>query len=279
MNFAKELLSAVSIQATAGEESIQANASVMSQDEKELPRIAAAKRIERSTAEQGLQLALEYQLLSKWTNYLVIAEREQKARELPELHQVPQMLAAGWGGVGAPQFLPMMASLDMSSSRVSFDFMMDMDDWDDDIPVGLDAPTPMSIGETVSMESEGMAQNRSHDHCTPREFVAQMESAISKLLQISEMPTTIKELYSWGLHSQHSISLLMLVNDGNDEAKVIIAYLYALSESSIGHLFGRAIKRAILKSWKDAAPGTSLDIAMVKLSANITADTWAFEHD
>jgi hypothetical protein len=48
--------------------------------------------------QESLRLALNYQLLSRWTNFLVIAERADKAEDLPELHQVPQMLAAGWGG-------------------------------------------------------------------------------------------------------------------------------------------------------------------------------------
>lgn len=68
--------------------------------EPELPRIAAAKRITNSNTEQALALSLKYQLISKMTNYLVIAERDTKASELPELHQIPQMLAAGWGGTG-----------------------------------------------------------------------------------------------------------------------------------------------------------------------------------
>lgn len=74
----------------------------------EVPRIAASRRLEeiaqaiaeKASGNLARDLALRYQLLSPWTNFLVIAERADKAEELPELQKVPQMLAAGWGGVG-----------------------------------------------------------------------------------------------------------------------------------------------------------------------------------
>lgn len=70
-----------------------------------LPRLAVAERIkcldpaETATAEK---MAVDYQLLTRHTNFLIldIREADQKAQELPKLVQVPQMLAAGWGGNG-----------------------------------------------------------------------------------------------------------------------------------------------------------------------------------
>jgi hypothetical protein len=46
--------------------------------------------------------AVRYQLVSPWTNYLVVAERpeDEKAAEMPVLRKVPHTLAAGWGGNG-----------------------------------------------------------------------------------------------------------------------------------------------------------------------------------
>ena len=75
----------------------------------EIPRIAAARRLDEishtiadmASGNLARDLALRYQLLSPWTNFLVIAERADKAEELPELQKVPQMLAAGWGGAGS----------------------------------------------------------------------------------------------------------------------------------------------------------------------------------
>src|SRR6185437_8198707 len=66
-------------------------------------RIAGAKRIETADAESRLALALQYQLLTDSTNFIVVHERAEgeKAVDLPRLAQIAQMHAAGWGGVGS----------------------------------------------------------------------------------------------------------------------------------------------------------------------------------
>lgn len=77
-------------------------------DNAEIPRLAAARRLDelattiadKPSDTLARDLAVRYQLVSPWTNYLVVAERADKAEELPEIHKVPQMLAAGWGGSG-----------------------------------------------------------------------------------------------------------------------------------------------------------------------------------
>ena len=62
---------------------------------------------------------------------------------------------------------------------------------------------------------------------------------------------------------------------GGREDAVVMAYLYALSESNIGHLFGRALKRAILKAWKDAGPDIDLDTTMRTLTLEVSATAWS----
>jgi len=87
----------------------EVNAAINQLENKEVPRIAAARRLADMSctiadeARKNIErdLALQYQLLSPWTNFLVVAERADKAEELPELQKVPQMLAAGWGGSGS----------------------------------------------------------------------------------------------------------------------------------------------------------------------------------
>jgi Ca-activated chloride channel family protein len=69
----------------------------------DLSRIAAALRLhDLSRAEEREALALEYQLVTSETNLILVQERAQseKPDELPELHQVRPMLAAGYGGNG-----------------------------------------------------------------------------------------------------------------------------------------------------------------------------------
>ena len=54
-------------------------------------------------AKAALELALRYQLVTDETNFVLVHERTaaEQALEMPALHQVPQMLAAGWGGSGS----------------------------------------------------------------------------------------------------------------------------------------------------------------------------------
>ena len=69
----------------------------------ELSRIAAALRLRDMTSAQDREaLAMQYQLVSSETNLILVHERAEaeKAEDLPELHQVRPMLAAGWGGHG-----------------------------------------------------------------------------------------------------------------------------------------------------------------------------------
>lgn len=69
-----------------------------------LPRMVAGSEIlgikDQSAAEE---LALKYQLASKYTNLLLVHVREEadKAEGLPSLHKIKQMSAAGWGGLGS----------------------------------------------------------------------------------------------------------------------------------------------------------------------------------
>ena len=67
-----------------------------------LARMAASRRIAFATPEDALKLALDYGLLTDRTNLIVVHERAagEKATDLPQLAQVAQMHAAGWGGVG-----------------------------------------------------------------------------------------------------------------------------------------------------------------------------------
>jgi hypothetical protein len=89
-------------------------------------RVVASTRLKTLEPVEGLQVALRYRLVSPWTNWLVIATRteEEKAQDMPALRQVPQTMAAGWGGVGSASNQPSFDVLDLSSAmRHSFDSM------------------------------------------------------------------------------------------------------------------------------------------------------------
>lgn len=71
-----------------------------------LPRIVAWHRINSvESAEEATDIAVRYQIVTKHTAMVAVLERAEteKTDGLPTLADVPQMLAAGWGGMGTPR--------------------------------------------------------------------------------------------------------------------------------------------------------------------------------
>ena len=88
-----------------------------------LARMVGAKRLrDAGNAEAATQLALRYQLVTEHTNLLLVAERaaDDKAEGLPQPHQVPQMLAAGWHSTQP------VRTASMSRSRVLYSLQSSM---------------------------------------------------------------------------------------------------------------------------------------------------------
>jgi Ca-activated chloride channel family protein len=82
-----------------------------------LSRLAAAGQMQHlNGVTKVTKLALDYQLVTEHTNFLMLHERsaEDKAPNMPELHKVKQMLPAGWGGTGMDQIHYMRTSLSLS---------------------------------------------------------------------------------------------------------------------------------------------------------------------
>lgn len=82
-----------------------------------LSRLAAAGQMQQlADTSRATKLALDYQLVTEHTNFLMLHERsaEDKAPNMPELHKVKQMLPAGWGGAGMDQVQYMRTSVSLS---------------------------------------------------------------------------------------------------------------------------------------------------------------------
>lgn len=77
-----------------------------------LSRMAAHHRIETADVALAESTAVTYQLVTQYTNFLLVHEREEdeRAKEMPDLVKVRQMLPAGYGGLGS-------AALDRAASR------------------------------------------------------------------------------------------------------------------------------------------------------------------
>lgn len=82
-----------------------------------LTRIVGAMLMrDAADTEAASQIALKYQLVTEHTNLFMVVQREaeNKALGLPEPHQVKQMVAAGWHGIGS------VRQVDVSSSRLLY---------------------------------------------------------------------------------------------------------------------------------------------------------------
>jgi Ca-activated chloride channel homolog len=69
-----------------------------------LARLGAANTLlDTDNEQEATQVAVDYQLMSQWTNYIVVHVRaeDDRAAEPPQIRKVPQVLAAGWQGMGS----------------------------------------------------------------------------------------------------------------------------------------------------------------------------------
>ena len=83
-----------------------------------LPRLAAFYEVKSiSDSNKIAEIAVGHQLMSSETNFIAIDIKDKKASQLPSLRKTPQMLAAGWGGVGSVNEHIMRGHLRTSTSE------------------------------------------------------------------------------------------------------------------------------------------------------------------
>ncbi|SFK15511.1 Ca-activated chloride channel family protein [Desulfomicrobium apsheronum] len=82
-----------------------------------LPRFAAALKIKDYPKDQAVKLAVEYNLVSVFTNYLVVMKRTdtEKAVELPKIRKIDHNIPHRWGGMA----FNIYESLDLAPSSLN----------------------------------------------------------------------------------------------------------------------------------------------------------------
>lgn len=88
----------------AGDERIQITSTAPSLVENDaLVRLAGNERLKQSSGISSVELALQYQLVTRHTSLFLVhlREEEDKANDLPHLQKIAHMQAAGWGGAGS----------------------------------------------------------------------------------------------------------------------------------------------------------------------------------
>lgn len=201
-----------------------------------LPRVAANARIDPDLPEESKELAVSYQLVTEQTSCVLVYQREieQKADGVPVLRKVPQMLAAGWGGMG------------------TMDACME------------DLAEPVHKAPARRMESRiGMRDLKSCSYSRRSSIVRSEKmpplsgNLIDNLNQLFDENSagsfnlsTVAELRKEGLGRIPADVLDQLVDKGMDERSVVIAYLQLLLVARRGMAASRHLQRLVRRAAK-----------------------------
>ncbi len=259
-----------------------------------LTRMGIASLIKNeSTIEETVkaEMAVEYQLMTQWTNYLVVHVRTDKATELPELRTVPQTLAAGWAGAGSIQeeiLGECDATLDMSCIDYSESPVLHQAapaplarpgiQMDKTRAVRKKHPKPKSaqtestqvkadlIKETISMElSEVSIAESVSQQLAQLATNLNAEMAILDKSRIASF--TLADLKRLGTPDAIMNLLHEQLNSGHNEKEIVLTFIHLLTESMHKGLFDRPVTRAILWSYKQTTMNEILSDKM-KLTFN-----------
>ncbi|HED33984.1 MAG TPA: VWA domain-containing protein, partial [Gammaproteobacteria bacterium] len=244
-----------------------------------LSRMGTASLLKNeSTIEDSIkaEMAVEYQLMTQWTNYLVVHERtKDKATELPELRTVPQTLAAGWGGTGSIAG-SIMSECDASLDMPCVDFL--------ESPV-LHQAAPAPSKETEICKSRVLSKKRPRvrstlarpdvDEENIETVLSEPPSGASVSQQLTRLitnlnaeitifnksgmpPLTFSDLKRLSTSDPIMNILYELFNSGHDEKEIVIAFVHILTESIHKEHFDRPVIRAILWSYKQTPMDNTL---------------------
>ncbi len=181
----------------------------------DIPRVAAHARLVTLDTKAATELAGRYQLVTEHTSCVLVFDREedQKSGEVPALRKVPQILTAGWGGMGSVESCdmaldaPVMRRKPLRSLFCKRSISHDMDYLD--ALSSLCKPTPAKFDRLISSLN------------------ARYPDTISAKMDIA----TIAELMALGLDHEIADALSELVCTDVCERDIVIAFLAILAGS------------------------------------------------
>jgi len=224
-------------------------------------------------APEAKQLAVAYQLVTDETNFLLVHQRdeESKSADIPELHKVDQMMAAGWGGMGSVLWSRTGGFLE--TRAVSYRAESSLD-WGN-------ADTPMVLRRSRSVD-RGNSRYWSHSG----DYVGLTPLGLSEWLRttpVTGWPKTYSELRQIGLGIWvvDWLELIMATREDGvlPEQTVVGTFLYVMSRRETRQRLMTVAQqiKALFASKADAAD-TRVDMQlaeeMMAVLVDMTADTW-----
>jgi Ca-activated chloride channel family protein len=238
----------------------------------DLARLAAAWAIEGADAETVRHLAITYQLISPFTNFLVVDQRpeEQKSRELPLLRKTPQMLAAGWGGTGTVTLhQDIRFSVSAPTATVDEPGIMYC-------PSAAQRDTGIRFSMGLSQEEIDERRQRTspsafmfkcdlHNGRNTTWWKAELQLSSYADLLSCDLPDRILDTLT---------SLLEQIDPPPSEAQVVLAFLLVLNETIEGSNFSRTTVRSLNKARKKLNSSQQLVDHIKAAFPNISREEW-----
>ncbi len=212
-------------------------------------RLAAHARLPTLAESAQSEWAVRYQLVTERTDCLVTVERtaDEKTDALPELQIVPQMLAAGWGGTAqVRERQALFASAVQKTSLSPIDYCC------------LSSATAIcksrfvTDNELANSDIKRPVISPSFDFSDEKQqdmdsFVAQLNQQVDGFIH-HDLPATIKVLCKLGRPSILQKCLEELLAQGGEERALVLAFLQALTEHSLGQRLSDRFKQKLQKA-------------------------------
>ena len=201
----------------------------------DLPGVAVHARLQSLDDDKAVELAVRYQLVTEYTICVLVFDRgeDQKAEDIPALRKVPQVLAAGWGGMGAVKCYDMaMEAPALSSKSLSIDL----------------SESGLKNGDMDYLNiSAFLRPEVTNDFSL---FITRLNDLYSDRFADQLNIEKISELVSIGLDQEVADRLLEFVDDGHEEISIVICFLMELSKAEAGKGLSGHISRLIRQANK-----------------------------
>lgn len=240
----------------------------------DLPGPIARMAIHRSLTDEDEKaakgLAVKYQLVSPYTNYIVVDVRaeDKKGQDLPTLRKAPQMLAAGWGGMGRV-YPGGLVQKDVECRRDYISFS--------EPPMFSRSRRKSESYACYSVISETEVKRRLRQRNAPTRFISGCNCLHTQWLRPTLKIKSFDDLLACDLPGQILEALKTIAGQYDPEATeelIVLAFLYALTRLDISGKFSFNTRQAIRKAKKALRPSEQLVVAMVEAFAGISEDDW-----
>jgi Ca-activated chloride channel family protein len=160
-----------------------------------MPRFAAAMKLPDLPDHEATALAVEYNLVSPFTNFLAVLERAEgeKPQELPGLCTVTHNIPHSWGGVGGMADLPSFSLKPLTASQFVHDACFDFAPFDEQTQ--LDAPP---WDNTTFHDNERNLRTGTDSYAQPW-FETVLAQAIPAIRSQPDMKVAFYMLAAWGV--------------------------------------------------------------------------------